>query len=298
MRALIPNAITVLALCIGLTGVRFAIAGDWERALAAILVAGVLDGVDGRVARLLKGTSRFGAELDSLSDVIAFGVAPALVVYLWSLQAAPGVGWIFALAHAVCCALRLARFNAALDLDDQPHKRLGFLTGVPSPAGAGLTLAPMFLSLWLGLEFSRAPWFVGPWVGLTAFLMISNLPTFSWTAARVRPHWRLPALLLIGLLAGALASEPWMTLSLAAIAYAISVPFGIRAYRRRSAPEAHRERTATASPAGDGRADAGPDGDAPARMADGEGDRAAEAPDRAGPAILRDEGRHPLARLN
>ena len=136
IRAVAPNAVTALALCMGLTGIRFAIGGEWDRALAAIIVAGVLDGLDGRIARLLKGESRFGAELDSLSDVIAFGVSPAIILYLWSLQMLPRWGWLFALSHAVCCALRLARFNANIDSAEQPHKSAGFLTGVPAPAGA------------------------------------------------------------------------------------------------------------------------------------------------------------------
>ena len=137
-RAFVPNAITVLALCFGLTGVRFAIAEQWPLALAAIVGAGVLDGFDGRIARLLRAQSKFGAELDSLSDNIAFGTAPALIVFLWSLQYAPRFGWIAALALAVCCALRLARYNARIDVAEQPHKTAGFNTGVPAPVGAGL----------------------------------------------------------------------------------------------------------------------------------------------------------------
>ena len=150
IRAVIPNAVTVLALCFGLTGVRFAIGGEWEKAVGAVIVAGVLDGIDGRIARLLKGASKFGAELDSLADLTAFGVAPALILYLWSLQYLPGIGWVFALAHAVACALRLARFNARLDVDDQPHRRAGYLTGIPAPVGAGLALSPLFISFWIG----------------------------------------------------------------------------------------------------------------------------------------------------
>ena len=138
LRAVVPNAVTALALCVGLTGVRFAIAGEWEKAIYAIVAAGLLDGMDGRIARALKGQSRFGAELDSLSDVIAFGVSPAIILHLWALQAWPRLGWIFALAYAACMALRLARFNARIDVEDQPHKSAGFLTGVPAPAGAGL----------------------------------------------------------------------------------------------------------------------------------------------------------------
>ena len=137
LRAVVPNAITALALCSGLSGVRFAIGGEWERAVGMIVLAGVLDGLDGRVARMLRGESRFGAELDSLADAISFGVSPALVLYLWSLQYAPRLGWISALMLAVFCALRLARFNAQIDADEQPRKAAGYFTGVPAPAGAG-----------------------------------------------------------------------------------------------------------------------------------------------------------------
>ncbi len=126
---MVPNAITALALCFGLTGVSLAIKGEWEKALGAVVFAGVLDGFDGRIARLLRAQSRFGAELDSLSDNIAFGTAPALILFLWSLQNAPRFGWIAALALAVCCALRLARFNARIDVAEQPHKSAGFNTG-------------------------------------------------------------------------------------------------------------------------------------------------------------------------
>jgi len=249
IRALIPNAVTVLALCFGLTGVRFGIAGEWEKAVASIIVAGVLDGIDGRIARLLKGTSRFGAELDSLSDVTAFGVAPALIVYLWSLQTLPGIGWVFAMAHAVTCALRLARFNAGLGDEEAPVKRAGFLTGIPAPVGAGLTLSPMFVSFWLAPAWLDDPTIraivVASVVSIVAFLMASSLPTFSWSSARVRPEWRMPLLLLVGLFAAALFSAPWMTLSLLSLAYAVSVPLSLRSARRirlraraRSAPSA------------------------------------------------------------
>ena len=136
-RAMVPNAVTALALCFGLTGVRFAIDENWAAAVGCVVIAGVLDGMDGRIARLLRANSRFGAELDSLSDVTAFGVAPALIIYLWSLNQEPQFGWVAALALAVCCALRLARFNSRMDADDQPHKSAGYLTGVPAPAGAG-----------------------------------------------------------------------------------------------------------------------------------------------------------------
>ena len=232
LRAFIPNAITALALCMGLTGVRFAIGGDWERALASIIIAGVLDGLDGRVARLLKGDSRFGAELDSLSDVIAFGVSPAIILYLWSLQYLPQFGWIFALAQAVCCALRLARFNAQIDSAEQPHKSAGFLTGVPAPAGAGLALLPVYIWLWSGEELFRQPWIVAPWMGLVAFLMISNVATFSWSSMRLRRNIRLEAIAGFALLGGALLTAPWLTLTAVCIVYLVLIPASIRSYDR------------------------------------------------------------------
>jgi CDP-diacylglycerol--serine O-phosphatidyltransferase len=234
LRTVIPNAVTALALCTGLTGVRFAIAEQWEAALWAIVAAAVLDGMDGRIARRLNGQSRFGAELDSLSDVIAFGVSPAIIVHLWSLQNVPRFGWIFALAYAVCAALRLARFNAAIDAEDQPHKSAGFLTGVPAPAGAGLLLLPIYLWVASGQQWDvlREFWLVAPWAALIAFLMISSVATFSWGSLRLRSHIRLGAIVVIALLGAALLSAPWETLSVAAIFYAALIPFSMAAYAK------------------------------------------------------------------
>lgn len=232
LRAIAPNAVTALALCSGLTGVRFAIAQDWERAVLMILLAGVLDGLDGRVARMLRGESRFGAELDSLSDAISFGVAPALVMYLWSLMAAPRVGWIIALLYAVFCALRLARFNARIDMVEQPHKSAGFLTGIPAPAGAGLALTPLFLWIWTEEPLLRSPWIVGPWVAFTAFLMVSSLATYSWSSFKLRQNIRFEAIVLVVVLAAALVSAPWQTLTVVTLGYLATLPFSIRAYRR------------------------------------------------------------------
>ncbi|HWH16781.1 MAG TPA: CDP-diacylglycerol--serine O-phosphatidyltransferase [Allosphingosinicella sp.] len=232
LRALVPNAVTALALCSGLTGVRFAIEGNWERALFFVIVAAVLDGMDGRIARMLKGQSRFGAELDSLSDVIAFGVSPAVIIYLWSLQQFPRYGWIFALAHAVCAALRLARFNANIDAEEQPHKSAGFFTGVPAPAGAGLALLPIYLWLWTENETFREFWLVAPWAAIVAVLMISNVATFSWTSFRLRSHVRFWMIGVIALVGGALFSAPWPTLSVIALIYALSIPFSSASYAR------------------------------------------------------------------
>ncbi|MDQ8754840.1 phosphatidylcholine/phosphatidylserine synthase [Sphingosinicella sp. LHD-64] len=234
LRAVVPNAITALALCVGLTSVRFAIAGEWDRAIYAIIAAAVLDGMDGRIARALKGQSRFGAELDSLSDVIAFGVSPAIVLHLWVLQEQRGIGWVFALAYAVCMALRLARFNARIDVEDQPHKSAGFLTGVPAPAGAGLLLLPIYLWLASGQEWEwlRNFWLVAIWAGFIAFLAISNLATFSWTSLRLRRNIRLEAILVIALVGGALFSAPWQTLSVVALVYLALIPFSIASYAK------------------------------------------------------------------
>lgn len=229
-RALVPNAITVLALCVGLTGARFAFAERWDLAVICIVVAAILDALDGRVARMLKAQTRFGAELDSLSDVIAFGVSPALIIFLWSLQNLPRLGWVIALAHAVSAALRLARFNAAIDTEDQPHKSAGYLTGVPAPAGAGLLLLPVFISLWQSTD--QNPILVALWATLVALMMIANFATFGWGSIRLRPAFRLGALLGVGLLGAALISEPWATLSVAAIIYAAVIPFSIVSYKK------------------------------------------------------------------
>jgi CDP-diacylglycerol--serine O-phosphatidyltransferase len=246
LRAVVPNAVTALALCVGLTGVRFAIAGEWAYAVYAIVAAGVLDGLDGRIARALKGQSRFGAELDSLADVISFGVSPAIILHLWSLQHWPRLGWVFALAYAVCMALRLARFNARIDVEDQPHKSAGFLTGVPAPAGAGLLLLPIIL--WLASDrqwdWLRDYVLVAPWAGLIAFLAISSLATFSWGSLRLRRNVRFEAIAILALLGGALVSAPWETLSVVALVYLASIPFSVASYAR-----VRRRRAASASAA-------------------------------------------------
>ncbi|GAA0449768.1 MULTISPECIES: CDP-alcohol phosphatidyltransferase family protein [Sphingomonas] len=232
LRAFAPNAVTALALCSGLTGIRFAIAGDWERAIIMILVAGVLDGIDGRIARLVHGQSRFGAELDSLSDAISFGVSPALILYLWSLVAAPRIGWICALVYAVFCALRLARFNAQIDVVEQPHKSAGFLTGIPAPAGAGLAMLPIYIWLWSGEAVFRSPWIVAPWVAFIAFLMVSSLATYSWSSLKLRRNIRFEAIVVVVIVAAALVSAPWQTLTVVCAGYLATLPFSIRSYRR------------------------------------------------------------------
>jgi len=240
---MIPNAITALALCFGLTGVSLAIGGQWEKALGSIILAGVLDGLDGRIARLLRAESKFGAELDSLSDNIAFGTAPALILFLWSLKAEPRFGWLAALALAVCCALRLARFNARLDAAEQPHKSAGFNTGVPAPAGAGLAFIPMYVWLITGDERFRSWPAVMAWTLFIAMLMISSLPTYSWASIRIRPAWRLFALAGIAIFGAALIRAPWPTLLVLAGFYLLMIPVAFVSYervKRRRASALHR----------------------------------------------------------
>lgn len=232
MRAVLPNAITAAALCSGLTGIRFAIDGVWGMAVTAVILAGLLDGIDGRIARLLKAQSRFGAELDSLADSLSFGVAPALILFLWSLQGLPRFGWFAALAFAICCALRLARFNARIDVAEQPHKSVGFLTGVPAPVGAGLAFLPLYLWLASGEELFRTPLAVALWITVIAALMISNLATLSWTSLRPHATVRLGAIGLAGLLFAALLTEPWWTLVALSLVYLGLMPLGVVRYAR------------------------------------------------------------------
>ena len=258
LRAVVPNAITALALCSGLSGIRFAITAEWDKALMFIGIAALLDGLDGRIARLLRGQSRFGAELDSLSDVVAFGVAPALIIYLWVLQIgnSPGwntYGWVFALAYAVCMAMRLARFNARIDVEEQPHKSAGFLTGVPAPAGAGVMLLPVMLWLasdrqWNWLEH---PALIMIWSALSAFLIISSIATFSMGALRLKRNVRLEAILVIVLIGIAMIVAPWATLSVVVIVYLTTIPLSVMRYaavKRRRARQAAGEPTLPLSP--------------------------------------------------
>jgi CDP-diacylglycerol--serine O-phosphatidyltransferase len=244
VRAVIPNAITAAALCSGLTGIRFAINGEWDKALFAIILAGMLDGIDGRIARLLKAQSRFGAELDSLADSLSFGMAPALVLFLWSLNDLPRFGWFASLAFAICCALRLARFNAMIDVKEQPHKSVGFLTGVPAPIGAGLAFLPMYLWIATGEPLFRHPVLVALWVFAIALLMISNLATLSWTSLRPRENIRLVAIGLAGLFFAALLTEPWWTLAAVSLLYLALMPLAIVRYARIKRQRAARQQPA------------------------------------------------------
>jgi CDP-diacylglycerol--serine O-phosphatidyltransferase len=246
---LIPNVVTLLALCAGMTAIRFALTGNFQGAAYAIIVAGVLDGLDGRVARLLKATSQFGAELDSLSDFISFGVAPATVMYLWTMSALHGVGWAIVLIYAVCCALRLARFNTQLSAEPSPQAA-GYFTGVPAPGGAGLVMMPMFASFEWGDWIARSPYLGAVWISLIAFLMVSTLPTLSLKKFRIPHHYVMPTLLGVGLLAAFLTTAPWPTLFVIGLLYLGTIPLTVRAaagYRR--AAESRKTAEPAAAPA-------------------------------------------------
>ncbi|WP_448190692.1 CDP-diacylglycerol--serine O-phosphatidyltransferase [Azospirillum sp. sgz301742] len=229
---LLPNVLTVLALCAGLTAIRFAIDGQWQPAVVSVVTAAILDALDGRIARLLNGQSKFGAELDSLSDVVSFGVAPALMMYLWALGSAGSFGWIAALAYAVCMALRLARFNSRLGVPDLPPFAFNYFTGVPAPAGAGLVLLPMVAGFEVGPAVVAHPALVVTWTLLIGLLLVSTLPTFSGKGMRVPTHYVVPALVGVGLLAALLVAQPWWTLLLLGLAYMGTMPFSVRQFRK------------------------------------------------------------------
>lgn len=230
---LIPNILTMLALCAGLTSIRFGLHGKWDMAVVSILLAGVLDGLDGRIARLLHGTSKFGAELDSLSDFVSFGVAPSMLLYFWTMQGAGGLGWALVLLFSVCCALRLARFNTMLGEPDLPPWAYNFFTGVPAPAAAGLVLLPMVVSFQSdGDSFFASPAVNAVVLVTVSFLMVSKIPTFSGKRFRVPHEYVLPMLLLVGVLAAFLVTEPWTTITLIGVLYAGSIPVSARAFRK------------------------------------------------------------------
>ncbi|TCT03205.1 CDP-diacylglycerol--serine O-phosphatidyltransferase [Aquabacter spiritensis] len=234
MRLLLPNLVTLIALCSGLTAVRMAIEGRFELALAAIVFAALLDGIDGRLARALKGTSRFGAELDSLADFVNFGCAPALILYLWGLDQVGSMGWIAALIFAICAALRLARFNVMLDDPDRPAFTADFFTGVPAPAGAITVLLPVYLEL-LGVPHgaANAPLALIYCLAI-GVLMISKVPAWSGKTLgkRVRRDMVLPLFVLVALFAGLLASYPWLVLTVCSLIYLAVLPLSTLRYRR------------------------------------------------------------------
>jgi CDP-diacylglycerol--serine O-phosphatidyltransferase len=233
VRTLVPNLITLLALCAGLTAIRLAFEAKLEWAVAAIVFAALLDGIDGRVARMLKGTSRFGAELDSLADFVNFGVAPGLILYFWGLHELGHAGWIAAMVFAICAGLRLARFNVMIDDPNRPAWAANFFVGMPAPAGAITVLLPIYVHF-LGMPRLG---FVAPVIFLytlaIAFLMVSRLPVFSGkrVGKRVAPEMVLPVFVVVVLAFALLIAYPWWVLTIGTLAYLASLPFGYVAYR-------------------------------------------------------------------
>jgi CDP-diacylglycerol--serine O-phosphatidyltransferase len=254
IRFLLPNLITLLALCSGITAIRLGMEGRYELAVGAVIVAIVLDAVDGRLARFLKGTSRFGAELDSLADFVNFGVAPAMLIYMWSLNSLKSLGWLVALGLAICCALRLARFNVAIDDPDKPAWTMNFFTGAPAPAGAGLAMAPMYLGF-LGLigDGHTIAWFVLPYIAAVAMLMVSRVPTFSGKTlgGRISRDLVLPILGIAALFIVSLIAFTWHVLTAMTLLYIVMLPVGIRSYRRHKAEWQKRNATVEAESEGE-----------------------------------------------
>jgi CDP-diacylglycerol---serine O-phosphatidyltransferase len=251
VRTLLPNLITLLALCAGLTAIRLAVEDKLEWAVAAIVFAALLDGIDGRVARMLRGTSRFGAELDSLADFVNFGVAPALMLYFWGLHELGNAGWIAAMVFAISTGLRLARFNVMADDPNKPAWAANFFVGVPAPAGAITVLLPIYV-YFLGMP--RVV-FVAP-VALVytltiAFLMVSRLPVFSGkrVGKRVAPEMVLPVFVAVVLFFALLISYPWVVLTIGTVCFLASLPLGYLFYRRHERKDAAAAASVTPSAA-------------------------------------------------
>jgi len=238
-RTIVPNLVTSLALCAGLTSIRLAMEGRFEHAVWAILVAAILDAIDGRVARLLKSTSNFGAQLDSLADFVNFGVAPALLIYIWVLDGVGPIGWTACLVYAICAALRLARFNAALEGEPQPDWEKDYFVGVPSPAGALTVLFPLSLAM---SGMTMIPEFaigIAAYTILVGLLMVSRLPTYSGKRAgtHIPGESVMPLFVLVVIFAGLLASYTFQVLAIGTALYIAHIPFAWRTWRRRMAED-------------------------------------------------------------
>jgi CDP-diacylglycerol--serine O-phosphatidyltransferase len=231
VRMLVPNVITLLAICAGLTAIRLSTEGRMELAVAAIVFAAVLDGLDGRVARMIKGQSKFGAELDSLADFVNFGVAPGLILYFWQLHDLNNGGWIVAMVFAISGGLRLARFNATMDDPNKPAFAANFFTGVPAPAGAITVLLPIYLAF-LGMPTPPAV-LTMLYTLLIAILMVSRLPVFSGKTIRLRvpPEMVLPVFVSVVFFIALLIGYPWHILSACTVLYLLSLPAGWKSYR-------------------------------------------------------------------
>lgn len=237
LRMMFPNLVTVLAICAGLSGIRFGFEGRFETATVMVLLAAFLDGIDGRLARLLKATSKFGAQMDSLADIVNFGVAPALVLYAYLLDRAGSPGWIAALLFTIACGMRLARFNVLDEQKDRPAWQNEYFVGVPAPAGALLVMLPLYLSF-LGLQPTRTIAFVATgFTVLVAFLLVSRLPVYSGKSLKIPGDRVLLVILAVALYILLLVSYPWYTLTASVVAYLAFLPFSVLAYSRRAKKE-------------------------------------------------------------
>ncbi len=225
-RKLAPNMVTMMALCAGVTSIRYSVSDNWAKAVLCIFLAALFDGLDGRVARFLKASSRFGAELDSLSDFVSFGVAPAILIFQWSLYDLPRFGWLFCLMFAMGMAMRLARFNTMLDMDDVPEYWTHYFVGVPAPAAAGLGIMPVLI--WF--DFPELEWllrsnaFCAIMTCLVTFLMVSRIPTLSLKKTKVKTSMFVPLMLVVVLFVNFMLTQPWMTLGVIGCLYLISIP--------------------------------------------------------------------------
>ena len=241
-RKMIPNMVTTMALCAGVTSMRFAVQGNWVMAVICIFLSAFFDGLDGRVARMLKASSKFGAELDSLSDFVSFGVAPAFLIYLWQLNGLPRFGWLFCLFFAVCMAMRLARFNTMLDEEKHPSYWDNWFVGVPAPAAATIAIMPILITFdFPEYEFIfKNNIFCSIMVVMVGLLMVSRIPTISTKKMKIRSSMMIPLMLLVVIFAHFMMTQPWMTLGLMTFCYVVTIPVGIllflkqkREYNRR-----------------------------------------------------------------
>ena len=241
-RKLIPNMVTTLALCSGVTSMRYAVQGDWTKAVLCIFISAFLDGIDGRVARMLKASSKFGAELDSLSDFVSFGVAPAFLIYLWQLNAFPRFGWLFCLFFTACMAMRLARFNTMLENEKHPPYWDNWFVGVPAPAAAAIAIMPIMITF----DFPEYTWFfknnifcsiLTVFVG---FMMVSRVPTISTKKMKIHTSMTVPLMLLVAVFAHFMITQPWITLGTMTLIYVATIPLGIAIFLRQKRKYKHK----------------------------------------------------------
>ena len=225
---LFPNIVTIIGLCFGMSSIKYALDGRWEISVGLLVISAFIDGMDGRLARMLDASSKFGAELDSLTDFINFGVAPALILYFWGLNMIPikGIGWAIALIYTVCCAFRLARFNVNNDLAEK--EKSNFFLGIPAPCGAGLTLVPIMLSFELKIYFfADNPFYLAIYMMVIAILMASQIPTISTKNTNISHKLIYPILILITIFIASLIIEPWIMLPLMGLVYIFTIPISV-----------------------------------------------------------------------